>query len=165
MEQLEQWVLPGLAVVTGFVIILFILVIVLAVKLRTMRKKYRSLMNGSKGTDLEEVIIEIQSRLNQQVNHSEQVTAEIRQIQEAMKAMKSRVGIHRYSAFGDMGNSDLSFTIAILDDLADGVVITSIYGRDQTYIYAKPIQKGVSTYTLSPEEKEAILRTMQQVKA
>ncbi|WP_235857602.1 DUF4446 family protein [Paenibacillus albiflavus] len=159
---MEEWVLPGLVVVTLFVAILFILVIVLFVKLSRVKKAYKALLNGPSEVNIEELLIGIQARLNEQGDFGKQMDREIQQIQTTMKTMKSKVYIHRYSAFGEMGNNDLSFSIAILDDMADGVVLTSIYGRDQNYIYAKPIQKGVSTYTLSPEEKEAIAHTLQQ---
>ena len=159
---MEEWALPGLAAVIGVVVILFILVIVLFVKLSKLRKSYKSLMNGTSGVNIEELLIGIQFKLNEQENLSKQIEHEVGQIKTTMKTMKSKVYIHRYSAFGEMGNNDLSFSIAILDDMANGVVLTSIYGRDQNYMYAKPIQKGASTYTLSPEEKEAIAYALQQ---
>jgi predicted PurR-regulated permease PerM len=161
-KQMEEWALPGLAAVMGIVVILFILVIVLFVKLSKLRKSYRSLMNGSSNVNIEELLIGIQSKLNEQGDLGRQIDHQVQQIQATMKTMKSKVYIHRYSAFGDVGNHDLSFSIAILDEMSNGVVLTSIYGRDQNYIYAKPVQKGVSTYNLSPEEKEAIARTLQQ---
>ncbi|MEW9107481.1 DUF4446 family protein, partial [Paenibacillus sp.] len=71
------------------------------------------------------------------------------------KKMKSHVGIQRYNAFAERG-SDLSFSIAWLNEEQDGVVITSIHGREHSYVYAKPVEKGQSTYSLSPEEKKAI---------
>lgn len=159
---MEEWVVPGLAAVMGIVIILFILVIVLFVKLSKLRKSYRSLLNGPSDVNIEELLIGIQSKLNEQGELGRQVDHEVRKILATMKTMKSKINIHRYSAFGDMGNHDLSFSIAILDEMANGVVLTSIYGRDQNYIYAKPIQNGVSTYNLSPEEKETIVQTLQQ---
>ena len=66
-----------------------------------------------------------------------------------------KIGIVRYSAFKDIG-SDLSFTLALLDEKNDGVILNGIYSRELSNIYAKPIQNGTSTYTLSEEEKQAI---------
>ena len=61
----------------------------------------------------------------------------------------------RYNAFNESG-SDLSFSIAIVDDQLDGLVFTSIHGREETYCYGKPIVKGESKYPLSPEEIQVI---------
>ncbi|MNC83530.1 hypothetical protein D3C75_1375330 [compost metagenome] len=46
--------------------------------------------------------------------------------------------------------------MAILNDYRDGVVLTGIHSREQTFMYAKPLTKGESTYALSPEEKKVI---------
>lgn len=65
------------------------------------------------------------------------------------------VAVVRYDAFGDMGGR-LSFTVALLDDAADGVVLTSITGRSEARSYAKGVKAGVSEQSLSPEEQQAI---------
>ena len=65
------------------------------------------------------------------------------------------VGLLRYDAFEDVGGR-LSFSCAMLDDRGSGVVLTSINGRQETRVYAKPIAEGRSSYNLSSEEEEAI---------
>ena len=65
------------------------------------------------------------------------------------------VAVVRYDAFGDMGGR-LSFTVALLDDAADGVVLTSIHGRSESRSYAKGVKAGASEQSLSPEEQQAI---------
>lgn len=66
-----------------------------------------------------------------------------------------RVGLVRYDAFEDVGGR-LSFSCALLDDHGSGVVMTSINGRADTRVYAKPVTEGQSQYNLSLEEEEAI---------
>jgi len=150
--------LAGDLVVT---LILLVLFIIWAAKLSKLRSKYTQMMNGGQAGDLEGLLMEIQSKLNAQKAESDQTAAKVEQIISNVKTMKSNVAIHRYNAFGEPG-SDLSFTVAILDDHEDGLIMTGIHSREQTYIYAKPVQKGQSTYTLSPEEKEAINLTAKQ---
>ncbi len=65
------------------------------------------------------------------------------------------VAVVRYDAFGDMGGH-LSWSIALLDDSGDGVVLTSIHGRSDARSYAKNIAGWSSEQQLSPEEDEAI---------
>ena len=74
-----------------------------------------------------------------------------------------KVGIYRYSAFQDTG-SDLSFTLALLDEHDNGVIFNGIYSREMSNIYAKPIEDGKSKYTLSEEEKIAIDRAIKSYK-
>ncbi len=70
-----------------------------------------------------------------------------------------RVGLLRYDAFEDVGGR-LSFSCALLDEHGNGVVLTSINGRQETRVYAKPVTAGTSSYNLSSEEGEAIRQAM-----
>jgi hypothetical protein len=72
-----------------------------------------------------------------------------------------RVGLVRYDAFEDVGGR-LSFSCALLDDHGGGVVVTSINGRQDTRVYAKPVTGGKSPYSLSVEEEEAIKQALAQ---
>lgn len=70
------------------------------------------------------------------------------------------VALLRYDAFEDVGGR-LSFSCAMLDDRGSGVVLTSINGRQETRVYAKPIAEGRSSYNLSSEEEEAIRQALE----
>jgi Protein of unknown function (DUF4446) len=70
-----------------------------------------------------------------------------------------RVALLRYDAFEDVGGR-LSFSCALLDEHGAGVVLTSINGRQETRVYAKPVIDGTSTYNLSMEEGEAIRQAL-----
>ena len=65
------------------------------------------------------------------------------------------LAVVRYDAFGDMGGH-LSWSMALLDDAGDGVVLTSIHGRSDSRSYAKNIAGWTANQQLSPEEVEAI---------
>lgn len=66
-----------------------------------------------------------------------------------------KVGIIRFNPFKEIGG-DQSFSAALLDENDSGVVITSLYGRDDNRVYGKAIEKGKSEYALSEEENKAI---------
>ncbi|QIK68070.1 DUF4446 family protein [Nocardioides sp. HDW12B] len=74
--------------------------------------------------------------------------------QEAAGAVR-RIGLVRYDAFGDMGGR-LSWSLALLDDSGEGVVLTSIHGRSEARTYAKNINAWTSDQQLSPEEQDAV---------
>jgi len=73
---------------------------------------------------------------------------------EAGDALR-HLAVVRYDAFGDMGGH-LSWSLALVDDGGDGVVLTSIHGRSEARTYAKSIHGWRSDQQLSPEELEAI---------
>jgi len=66
-----------------------------------------------------------------------------------------RVGFIRYNSFDDVG-SDLSFTLALLNNDGDGVVLTNIYSREETRTYGKAVRKFVPQQGASKEEQSAI---------
>jgi hypothetical protein len=71
----------------------------------------------------------------------------------------SRVGLIRYDALAEMGGR-LSFSVALLDEDANGVVISAINGRTESRCYGKLVANGAAEQELSPEEKEAIARAL-----
>jgi hypothetical protein len=73
---------------------------------------------------------------------------------EAADALR-HLAVVRYDAFGDMGGH-LSWSLALLDDGGNGVVLTSIHGRSEARSYAKNVASWSCDQALSPEEEEAI---------
>lgn len=65
------------------------------------------------------------------------------------------LAIVRYDALSEM-SGQLSFSLALLNALGDGVVISSINGRSETRTYAKVIRSGRAAQELSPEEEKAV---------
>ena len=49
----------------------------------------------------------------------------------------------------------------MLDNENNGFVLTSIFGREESVIYAKEIESGISRYELSAEEKEVLDSAME----
>lgn len=156
-EQLHWFVLAF-----GVLILLLLIIsIVQGAKLRSVRKKYNAMMAGTGVENLEGLLIELRNQTDElqegQALHQEQ----LKSIQGRITGMKSNVAIKRYNAFGERGH-DLSFSIAIVDDGQNGVVVTSLHNRENAYVYAKPLEKGESAYALSPEEKEVIAQALRQ---
>jgi hypothetical protein len=70
------------------------------------------------------------------------------------KALRD-VAIVRYDALNEM-SGQLSFSLALLNAVGDGVVLSSINGRAETRTYAKPVIAGRGEQELSPEEAQAV---------
>jgi hypothetical protein len=140
------------------VLFLSIGVMRLSVKLTKLRKQYLKSMGGGSVDNVEQLLMQMNERLDVVLAENKQQKDRLSVAEAALKKMKSNIGILRYNAFGDRG-SDQSFSVAIVNDSLDGVILTGIHTRDETYMYAKPLEKGQSSYSLSPEEKEAINRS------
>jgi len=92
--------------------------------------------------------------LDLEEKHKE-LSEELKKIEKENLSNFQKIGVVRFNPFKEVG-SDQSFSIAILDGNDSGVVITSLYTRDENRVYGKPIKAGVSEYNLSDEEKKAI---------
>jgi hypothetical protein len=90
-----------------------------------------------------------------------QLTTDDRGLAEAIGGAVQRVALLRYDAFEDVGGR-LSFSCALLNERGDGVVMTSINGRQDTRVYAKPVHGGTSDHNLSEEEEQAIRLAMER---
>lgn len=98
-------------------------------------------------------------RTNRRANELPTDLAGLRGEVHALRAEVSdalrHLAVVRYDAFGDMGGH-LSWSMALLDDGGNGVVLTSIHGRSDARTYAKNVSDWSCDQQLSPEEEEAI---------
>ena len=133
------------------VILLLILVIALFSSVNKLQKRFRRMMRGTNGKNLEELINSRLDKIEDAIEKSEEAIRGNDELNTKIMDCVQKVSIIRYKAFEDVG-SDLSFSIAILDGNNDGVIITGIYGRQESTTYAKPVDKGISRYDLSEEE-------------
>jgi hypothetical protein len=81
--------------------------------------------------------------------------AEVERLRDASASAVQQLGVVRYDAFGDMGGR-LSWSLALVDQGGDGVVLTSIHGRSEARAYAKTVSGWTGDQQLSPEEEEAL---------
>lgn len=141
-------------IILGLSIGLFVLLILNVIslfKIRSIKKQYNKLAQGMTGINLEQLLIHISEDLVGIKGDIVQLDENIKGLGTKLAFAIQKVGFMRYNAFGDMG-SDLSFSIALLDNFSNGFVLTSIYGRDNNVCYAKPIKDGKCKIQLSAEE-------------
>ncbi len=84
-----------------------------------------------------------------------EVSTELEKLKKESKFSIQKMGIVRYNPFSGVG-SNQSFSIALLDSYNNGIMTTSLYSKEGSRVYGKPIKQGGSEYSLSQEEKKAI---------
>ncbi|NCC78346.1 MAG: DUF4446 family protein [Clostridia bacterium] len=147
-----------LIMVTVF-IIMFFLSVSLLISNRKMKKRYDLMMKDADKGSLEDMIRSYQRKVDTSYVDTKLAVEEIKLLSNQINHCIQKVGVVRYKAFDDVG-SDLSYSVAMLDNKNDGVVITSIFGRNMSTSYAKPISKGTSKYALSEEENYAMNKAL-----
>ena len=149
-----------LILLSTMIIILFVGFIILLVNNVKMNNKYKNFMKKlGNGKNIEEDLENIMYKVDRVEKQNAEIMNFCKGLDEDLSKCIQKVGIVRYSAFKDTG-SDLSFAVALLDENNDGVVFNGIYSREMSNIYAKPVEKGNSKYTLSNEELQAIDRAI-----
>jgi hypothetical protein len=134
-------------------------------RLRRMRRHYSVLQAGY---DQPQSFVAVVAR---KVAEVERLRADIAGVRDDVVATRAelaealqRVSVVRYDAFGDQSGR-LSFSVALLDDLGDGVVLSAINGRTETRVYAKGVKDGRSSQSLSPEEQQAVSHALRHAVA
>ncbi len=151
-----------LLLVFGGIILLLILYIYNAIKLRKISKNYSKFMEKlGNGNNVDEMLRAYIYEVETVSNKNDEIISYFEKLDQNIAKCTQKIGMVRYNAFKDTG-SDLSFAVALLNEYNDGIVLNGIYARDMSNIYAKPIEKGQSKYALSEEEKEAIKRAVNQ---
>ena len=137
------------------VLILIIIIIITYASLNKLENRYRKLMRGVNNKNLEDMVLSYLDRIDEVKEENQVMKQMYEQINGELKTCVQKTSMIRYKAFDDVG-SDLSFSIALLDGNNNGVILTSIYGRNESTTYAKPIDKGISRYDLSEEESKVL---------
>ncbi len=102
-----------------------------------------------------ESLEEVLAQFNDLKEGFKKISKELKDLRKENKFSIQKIGMVRFNPFQGVGG-DQSFSLALLDANDSGIVITSLYTREENRIYGKPIKTGRSEYQLSEEEKKAI---------
>ena len=160
MPELNRLLADNLALVLGLfaalILVLLVTVVVQGVRLGRATRAYREVVrDGDSGRSLHDLLAGNASAIERASERMSDIEAMHGLIDERTRRSLQHIGMVRFNPFDDTG-SDQSFAIALLDDRRDGVVISSLHGRSNTRLFAKPVAAGTSPHTLSDEEAQAI---------
>lgn len=159
MQNLNQFILGNISAILIALLALFLLMTLFftisILKYRKVNKRYNTLMRGMNDKNLEEILFQYLKKVEAAMDKVDDLEVQYKKLVKISHNSIQKVGIVRFNAFENTG-SDLSFAIALLDAYKNGVIISSLFSRHDSRIYAKPVIDGVSTYNLSNEEKAAL---------
>lgn len=149
-----------LFILISIAVVIFIFAILLAclfVRVKKLKKRYEFFMGANRRPDynLETMLIDYKNDVEGVHDKYSKLLETIEDIHKNIDFCTQKIGIVRYNPFDEMGGN-LCFAVALLDANNNGVVMNGIHSRTGSFTYAKPIELGVSTYTLSQEEKDAV---------
>jgi Protein of unknown function (DUF4446) len=98
---------------------------------------------------------QLDARVAESRAHAERAAERVSELERMARTDVSRAGFVRYDAFDDTG-SNLSYALALLNREGDGVVLTSIYSRNDTRTFGKAVTGYQPVANASEEELRAI---------
>ena len=146
-------------IVLIILVALFAINVFLLIGISQLKKKIKIFLKGRKVKDFEEVISEQIKRMRGIEGDIKKLINWNKDLQRLADISITKVGVVRFNPFKDTGG-DQSFVVALLDSNNNGLVLSSLYTREGTRIYTKPIEKGKSIYNLTKEEQEAIVKAL-----
>ena len=163
IQEISKFVLNNLMFIVAalgiLVIIMYIMILNLFLSLRHMKKRYKKMMTGVESGNLERMLIGHIDEVKRVKEQNTALEVENQKLDNLLQQALTRIGMVRYRAFEDMGG-DLSYAVAMLDAHNNGVILSSVFGREGSQAYAKPIENGSSSYTLTEEEQQALREAM-----
>lgn len=129
----------------------------LFVRLRRLERRYRLLMTGASGGNLEAILEEHIRRVQEATARVEELNLLVMRLERNNRSHLQRLGFLRFNPFRDTGG-DQSFALALADEGGNGVIISSLHSREVTRVYAKPLVGWQTNYPLTDEEQQAIAR-------
>lgn len=132
-------------------------------KINRLKKRYDNILKGRGELNIEEVLVAHSEDLESFRKELSSITASQNKIKNDMALAIQKVGFHKYDAFPDLSNK-LSYSLVLLDSQDNGVILTSIYGRESSVTFSKRVEGGNSKESISDDEKVALERALNSQK-
>jgi hypothetical protein len=134
-------------------------IFVLFRQLSLMRRGVTILKRGVDGTSLVDKVASQALQIEDLFRLLDEQAKQKDYLTDVLAGTVQRVAVVRYDAFEDMGGK-LSYSATMLDENGDGVIFTSIYGRNENRTYAKAVRAGAASHVLSREESESLSKAL-----
>ena len=156
--QMLYYIIAG--VVAVLLLALLIYIGILNRRVSRLNKKYEFFMQDETGKSMEAKLREDVAHLHEPQDSMELIHKTQKDILAVQNHCFRKIGFVKYNAFDNIGNN-LSFAFTVLDGKNDGFCLSSVYGRNESRIFAKPIVDGKCLYGMSEEEKESLDNALQ----
>lgn len=144
------------------IIIVLLLIVLVALgmcfslqgRLNKLQKKYDFFTQG-KEANIDVVLTDTLQELRAVQNELAALQDEHQKLHAQVQNCLQNIKIVRYDAFDAMGG-EMSYSLLLTDANNKGIILTSIYGREESRCFAKDIDNGKSSYPLAEEEQRLL---------
>ncbi len=127
-------------------------------KVNRVKRRYDALFRAQDG-DIEDILNQNSLDIIANKNKLEELEKTLESVENLQAISLQKVGLVNYDAFEYLTNK-LSYSLCLLDANDNGLIITSIFGREQSTNYIKIITNAKCSEKLSDEENEALKKAL-----
>ncbi len=135
----------GLFIIIDFVILVYVY------------KKLNALSKGSSGESLEDKILKVFSDNEVLKTDNAKIKKLLAELLKKDKESLKSASVIKFNPFSQSGHGKQSYALAVLSELGDGFIISTLSIRGETHVFAKEVNK-FEAHALTDEEKEALER-------
>lgn len=139
----------------GFSVFTILMMVWIILNLRRLDRLRHEFYKNDSDKNLEQVLVEQNQTITKLAGELTDTAAQLKDLRVINQSDFKKIGFVRFNPFDDAGGN-ISFAIALLNAYNDGVVISSLHGREGTRMYAKSVKSGQSESQLTKEETDAI---------
>ena len=136
-------------------LILLFALLIQALRLKRLARRLEMLTRGVNGASLESTLNAHLDAVQSSQSRVDHLEKEVERLQIQLPNCLQKANLLRYDAFEDVGGEQ-SFALALLDGKGEGVVLSTMFSRADTRVYAKSIREGKSSHSLSREEETVV---------
>jgi len=140
---------------TIILLIISLMLISLAIHTTLLHKRVKALTRGKDAKSLEDVIGSVITDIQKLETSFKHHTGQIKILEDKAARSIRGVGTVRFNPFKNAGGNQ-SFATAFTNEHGDGVIVSTLYGRERVSVFAKPIASWKSEFELTPEESNAL---------
>ncbi|HOO48193.1 MAG TPA: DUF4446 family protein [Candidatus Paceibacterota bacterium] len=121
--------------------------------------RLKRIFSGFKAKNMENLIAELTKKTKELEEERKKTELQITSIDKKLAQSIRNIETVRFNPFPEVGGNQ-SFAMSLLNDEGNGVVVSSLYSRDRTSLFAKPIKAGQSEFELTKEEKSVLKKSI-----
>lgn len=130
-----------------------------------VHKRLQRLLAGKDAATLEDAISSVNEGLTRQNIVNDELLKQLDGVHNRLRKSIRGTATVRFNPFEGSGSGgNQSFATAFIDEDGNGVVISSLYGRDRFSAFAKPVSGHKPEFELSNEEQEALSKAQDRLR-
>jgi hypothetical protein len=117
--------------------------------------RLKKLFSRGKAENIDEVLVAYKAAIEDIYENIDEMKKALENHEGRIRKTVTTPKTVRFNAWNDVSGNQ-SFATRLTDEEGNGVLISTLYAREKTSIFAKPVQNGTTEQELTDEEKQIL---------